>query len=353
MPAVTPPQLAALRALAVGPCRSSRRTDPEQRTVASGVVKVLQRAGLAIDVAGHRVIATDRGRDVAAHPRRHRHRPTVVPGRILAQVANDWGLEITDILTGAATAARHDAVHRIAAANPDMPRRTLAALVRLSSVTHILAADRPYLPEDPPPRPVDTGRCTIDGCDRPHKSSGVRMCAGHTARWRRGGDLTTPLRAVNQDGPVLDLDVHDRSGYRTGCRCATCRCDAVRAVTRNRLHPQARPLEAGLAALERLTDADMTIPQVADAAGIGSACLYTWRNATVSSCLQSTIDKLDAVQPPPATCEDCGDLSWGGGRWCQPCFDARTLPATPSQIEDARRRQHSRRQRRLYRRGAA
>lgn len=350
---LTPPQLAALEALALGPCRSSRRTDPGSRTVASGVVAALERAELAIDVAGHRVIATQAGRDVAARPPRPVHPPTTQPGRILTQVADDWGLEVSDVLTGVAVAARHDAVHRIAAANPDMPRRKVAALVRLADVARILAAHRPSPPEGAPPRPADTGACTINGCDRPHKSSGVRMCAGHTARWRRGGDLDTPLRPVHQNGPVLDLDVHDRTGYRHGCRCDTCRRDAVRAVTRNRLHPQSRPLEAGLAALQRLTDAGMSVPTIAAAAGIGSACLYTWRNGTVSSCQQATIDKLDAVQPPARACEDCGDPSWGQGRWCKRCFDARTLPATPRELDDARRRQHARRQRRRYRRDAA
>ncbi len=351
---LTPRQRAALEALAAGPCRSSRSTDPQARTVASGVVKPLERAGLAIDVAGHRVIATERGRDAAEHHLRHQHAPTTQPGRILAQVADDWGVEVSDILTGAAVSARHDAPHRIAAANPDMSGRKVAQLVGLGSVTHILAADPPSPPEDAPPRPVDIGQCTIEVCDRPHRSSGLRLCSGHIARWRRGGDLATPLRAVNQTGPVLDLDVHDRSGYRDGCRCSDCRRDAVLAVARNRLRPQSRPLSAGLAALDRLIDAGMSIPAIADAAGIGSACLYTWRRATVASCLQSTIDKLNAVQPPPATCQDCGADAWGpGGRWCKPCLDARTLPTTPGELDDARRRQQARRRRRRYRREAA
>lgn len=275
------------------------------------------------------------------------------PGRLLAHVADMWGVEVSAILAGDAVAARHFAVHQLAVHFPGWPATRIAATVWPTGVAHILT--RPAtVPPAGAARPVDRGVCTIPGCGRAHKSSGMRLCAGHAARWRRHAtlDVDTPLRAVDHQGPVHDLQVHDRTGYRNGCRCDPCRTDAVAAVKRNRLHPQSRPVKHGLAALARLTQAGMSIPQIAAAAGIGSACLYSWRNARVSNCYQTTIDKLNAIAITyDKPCDDgCGRDALAGGRWCRYCMDIRFADNTPRKVRS--RRQHDRRRQRRRRHAA-
>lgn len=50
-------------------------------------------------------------------------------------------------------------------------------------------------------------------------------------------------------------------------------------------------------------------------------------------------------------CADCGAPPLAGGRWCLPCFDARTLPQTRTEIDEhARRRELAERKRRERRR---
>ncbi len=61
----------------------------------------------------------------------------------LTLVAADRAVHVSAILTGDAVQARHDAVHRIPAANPAMPHSLVAKAVCLTAVHQILHADPP------------------------------------------------------------------------------------------------------------------------------------------------------------------------------------------------------------------
>lgn len=175
------------------------------------------------------------------------------------------------------------------------------------------------LPVTPPAGPptVPGPNCTIDGCGRPAKFTRAQLCAGHYQRWRRDGQLRpdVPLRAVlSGDGPILDLDVHDRTGYRNGCRCEVCRADAVRAVKLNRHRPALTGPGPAVAHLEALASRGMTPAAAARAAGVNHAMVYSWLNGRTKQALRTNVAAVCAV---PLPCEECDAPALGGGRWCR------------------------------------
>lgn len=265
----------------------------------------------------------------------HEHEPVrhlTGPGAMAVHVADAWGIwphELLDVDGGHADARRH-LIHRL---HHDLElgaseiARTLG-FRSPSSIAYHLARPEPAPPAGARPR-TECSECSVPGCGRDVTDKvGLRMCSGHVMRWRRHGDVraATPMRAIRaDDAPVLDLEVHDRRGYRDGCRCETCRADAVRAVKRNRHRPQSIPVARGARAVRRLTDQGMTIPQIAKAAGVTNAALYKWVNGGVETCFRDTVEKVEAVRPGPhgsvselrsPTCAECDRDAFAGGRWC-------------------------------------
>ena len=255
----------------------------------------------------------------------HDRQPRSVGG-VLARVAADHGCTVPDLLARERTwaIARRDACHRLRERG-----ETLAAIGTMlggldhSTVLHALKQPRPDVPTRPTP---EWAECTVPGCDR--DSSAMGMCTGHHTRWSRTGDIDAdrPLRAIRQPGPILDLDVHDRRGYRDGCRCDDCRRDAVRHVKRSRHQPKRVPAEQGEKALQAALDRGWTVPKVADAVGVGYACLYSWLHGRVKTVSRDTVAAIKELPgrvtelPCRQGCEDCGGEVLAGGRWCLPCF---------------------------------
>jgi hypothetical protein len=248
------------------------------------------------------------------------------PGGVLADVAARYGVPVAQIL--GPTSERQVVDARVAAAHGlrelglSYPRIGKAVGGRHhSTVMHYLAKPVPAPPANPASLP-DDGVCQVDGCDREDRGS-LGLCSGHYVRWRRYGDIRPdrPLRPIRaDDAPVLDLEVHDRTGYRNGCRCETCRRDAVRAVKLHRHRPALVDVAEAVAHLARLEAAGMCANQVAKAAGISVQPLYAWRDGRTTRGLRSNVDAVIAVEPPAPRCESCGEPSLAGGRWCWPCF---------------------------------
>lgn len=244
--------------------------------------------------------------------------------RILGQVAADHDISIVDLLgTGRDTAtARRDAAHRLA--DLGLSSSTIGAALGGRDHTTILhALTQPRPDADPQPIP-DLDGCAVDGCDRDVKA--MQVCSGHHQRWVRTGRLDTdrPLRGFRKS--VLDLEVHDRRGYRAGCGCDTCRADAVRHVKRSRHRPLRVPVADGQRALEKAVARGWTVPKIAQRVGVGSACLYSWRHGRVEMVLRATVDAVNALDAPPVLCEDCDQPSLAGGRWCFAHFQTRANP---------------------------
>lgn len=257
-------------------------------------------------------------------------------GNALRQAADHYRVTIPDIIgrdrhpyliDARATAAQAMRTHvdmSLSAIGRTLDRRSIATVHTLLDYTPA--------PPDPARPPVDPGCCHVDGCGR--DAQHTHMCSGHRMRWVRTGRIRPdqPLRPIRDDDAhiVDDPDaVHDRYLYtHGGCRCEDCRHDAVQAVKANRHRPQSRPLEHGLRALRPLLEAGMTVPQIAAAAGTGTATLYSWLKGRVDVAYQRTIDKVAAVEPPArivagARCVDCGgDPMPGGAARCLPCFQA-------------------------------
>lgn len=270
-----------------------------------------------------------------------RHQPSHPP-TILVQVAADHGCTVPDLLrrdrTPALVAARDDAAARLVALGLSTARvGFLLGGRHHSTVIHALTKPRTEVPTRPVP---DWPSCTVPRCDRDTKTAG--MCAGHYARWKRHGDISAdvPLRPIRENDTVLDLEVHDKTGYRNGCRCETCRVDAVRAVKRNRHNPKRVPISEGLAALERARAAGISVPRIARRVGVGTACLYHWLSGRAATCSRETVAAINALVPadrigrPPSVaierdgCEDCDRPSLGGGRWCIDHFYAHARRAS-------------------------
>ncbi len=265
------------------------------------------------------------------HARYHGTLPERVPTTphaAVTHVARQWGVTVTDILSRPRrpdlVEARRACVHALRDLGLSLP--AIGKILGGRNHTTIMHATR--TPPGTPPADPDAlpDGCQVPGCDRTPKHDGMAFCGGHDRRWRRTGqvDPERPLRPVLVDGPVLDLEVHDRTGYRNGCRCQVCRADAVRSVKRNRHRPQNRPAEAGAAVVRPLLDAGMTVAAVARAAGLSRQTLDRWL-AGEGCARQPSIDRVAAVRPPSAparsapsapSCEDCGAEAYGGGRWC-------------------------------------
>lgn len=272
-----------------------------------------------------------------------RHQPSHPP-TILAQVAADHGCTVPDLLgrdrSRHLVAARIDAAHRLR--DLDLSTPEIGRLLGGRDHTTILnALSRPR--PDVEARPVpDWSTCTVPSCERDSKTAG--MCIGHYARWKRHGDISAdvPLRPIRENDTVLDLEVHNKTGYRNGCRCETCRADAVRAVKRNRHNPKRVPIDEGLAALERARAAGMSVPRIARRVGVGTACLYHWLSGRAATCSRETVAAINALAPEPKArvgrppsvpierdaCEDCDRPSLGGGRWCIDHFYAHARRAS-------------------------
>lgn len=265
----------------------------------------------------------------------HDHLRRQSPATVVVEVAERWGVHVSDILQGDPPQARWAAAQAVVELFPELPKTKVARLLCVSDVRSMLERE----PGEPSgdARPPDDGACTVHGCDRDHDGhTGVRMCPGHRARWYRHADLRVdqPLRPIRRDGPILDLEVHDRRGYRKGCRCETCRAEAVLAVKRSRHRPRSLPAEQAAAAVRRLLDAGMTVADVARVAGMGRCAIDGWLHGSTARAFQTSYDKILAVEPPSATavepdtptCEECGEPSLAGGRWCWPCYQGHANP---------------------------
>lgn len=262
----------------------------------------------------------------ARHYRRRRYRGTLpplsptTPHAAVTVCAREHGLTVVDLLgpsrDPAVAAARVDAAHRLADLGVTWEATgQLLGGRSASAVGYWLKRPRPDRPAGDP-APVEDG-CQVPGCDRQPKHPTMAFCAGHDRRWRRTGgvDPDRPLRPVRQPGPILDLEVHDRTGYRDGCRCDVCRADAVRAVKLNRHRPQTRPVDEAAQVVEDLLATGMTVADVVRASGVCRATIDRWLRRE-GRARQPTIDKVAAVVPPERTCELCETPSLGGGRWC-------------------------------------
>ena len=51
-----------------------------------------------------------------------------------------------------------------------------------------------------------------------------------------------------------------------------------------------------------------------------------------------TLRLVRAAELVLASCEDCVEEAYGGGRWCLSCLDGRQLPTGPDELEDRHRR---------------
>lgn len=273
------------------------------------------------------------------HYRRRRYRGTLpprtapTPHAAVTETAHDHGIPVTDIIGAQRHAhivtARIDAAHRLRRLG--LTTGDIGHILGArdhSTILHYLKQPAPQLPDDP----EDLGDgCHVPGCHRLPKHPRMAFCPGHDRRWRRTGrvDPDRPLRSFLTDNTVLDIDIHDRTGYRNGCRCNRCRTDAVRAVKNNRLKPQTRPVDQAADEVQRLIDAGMTVADIVRASGVCRATIDRWLRR-VGRARQPTIDRIRAVVPPEhipepdgsAICEDCRAPSLGGGRWCLTCFKA-------------------------------
>ena len=272
----------------------------------------------------------------AGHYRRARYRGTLpdrvprTPHGAVTVIARQWGIPVTDILSPSRQAAHVEVRRACIHALRDLGL-TLTQIGDIlggrdhNTIWSALRYDRPTPPERPVQIPPG---CHVPGCDRTPKHDGMAFCAGHDRRWRRTGrvDPDRPLRPVRVDGPIHDLEVHDRSGYRNGCRCETCRRDAVRSVKRNRLRPQSRPASVGADAVRALLDRGMTVAAIARASGLSRQTLDRWL-AGNGTARQPSINTVLAVEPPPPRCEDCEAAAYGGGRWCWDHYSARAKRA--------------------------
>lgn len=278
----------------------------------------------------------------ATHYRSARYHGTLpdraprTPHAAVTVIARQWGIPVTDILSPSRQ-AEHVEVRRAcihALRDLGLTLRQIGDILGgrdHNTVRNALRHDRPTPPDQPGQIPSG---CHVPGCDRTPKHDGMAFCAGHDRRWRRTGDVDPdrPLRPIRVDGPILDLEVHDRTGYRNGCRCETCRQDAVRSVKRNRHRPQSRPAKAGADAVQQLVDQGMTVAAIAREAGLTRGTLDRWLKGK-GTARQPSIDKVLAVEPPAPpvpTCEDCDEPGWDGGRWCWTHYSARAkrTPAT-------------------------
>lgn len=289
------------------------------------------------------------------HYRRHRYlgtlpaRTAATPHAAVTETAHDHGIPVTDIIGPTRHTriipARTDAAHRLrrlGLSTPDIGN--ILGARNHSTILHYLKQPPPSLPGDPP----DLGDgCHVPGCNRLPKHPRMAFCGGHDRRWRRTGkvDPDRPLRAFLTDNTILDIDTHDRTGYRNGCRCHRCRTDAVRAVKNNRLKPQTRPVDQAANEVQRLLDAGMIVAEIVRESGVCRATIDRWLRRE-GRARQPTIDRVRAIEPPepPAPqpdastiCENCDEPSLGGGRWCLDCFKAnargskheQTLQAAP------------------------
>jgi hypothetical protein len=261
------------------------------------------------------------------------------PATVLGQTAADHGVTVVDLLGRsrgrALVAARTDAAHRLRSlgwSTTDISH--LLGGRHHTTILHALAKPQPDVPRRP--QPVHD-RCTVPGCVRHVDKTAMGLCGGHYMRWQRDGDIRqdVPLRAARTT--VLDLEVHDRHGYRDGCGCDVCRRDAVLAVKRSRHRPLRVNVEEGRRALEAAVARGWSIPKIAAAVGVYNGSLYAWLHGRVDRVSGETVAAVEALgavpgqvrqvpapRPEPAepSCEDCGAPSLAGGRWCLDHYQA-------------------------------
>lgn len=182
--------------------------------------------------------------------------------------------------------------------------------------------------------------CAVDTCDRDARTRG--WCDGHYCRWKRYGDVRAdvPLRPART--PYAECGTP--GAYNRGCRCDDCR-EANRRRKRDEYQPRTVPAVPVVRHLTGLIRAGMSRRQIAARSALPyTTVAYVLRSGDNGRVFPETADALLAVKVDHVggiyrpTCEECGDPSLAGGRWCLMCFNARSLPQTKSELDEVARR---------------
>lgn len=120
-------------------------------------------------------------------------------------------------------------------------------------------------------------------------------------------------------------------GYDTdGCRCLRCRAAHARYMVHWRANGSTGydDPDRVSAHIERLIGSGWTVRTIAAEVGLAKSTVHYWRTGETRPSRRLSRRVLELT--PKSFCEDCGDESLAGGRWCHSCFYSRSKPVSLS-----------------------